>query len=118
MTITHKLCLRYDDEDKGYVTIGDILAKDGMPVALVAWYIYGLYLVFVEQWYNMFLYPGPVQSSWTDVAIATFNDITLVFFTIVSLARAAVVLVHIICHLCEYISNMRVVRCRRKNKED
>lgn len=117
MTITHKLCLRYDDEDKGYVTIGDILAKlakDGMPVALVAWYIYGLYLVFVEQWYNMFLYP--IQSDGTNALIGTntliavFNTITLAFFTIVLLIGAAVVLVH--------IGNMRVVRCRRKNKED
>lgn len=111
MNTTKLLCKHFDEYDKGYVTLGDIL-KHLLLITFIlfgiGYYIYGVY----EWLFTDYVIVGPIS------LIGFFNDFAFmfgIFFTVV-----ACIIVCVLLGIWIYVSieDIKVVSCKKDDKPD
>lgn len=112
MNITKILCRLFDEQEKGYVTIGDILKTIPtltLCIIVLMVYLYGLY-----EW----LFVGFTAYSDPNTLLEVFTGFAIVASAVVTCIAVIVTLLIICIAIYEMIEDIKVVSCEKDSEKD
>ena len=111
MNITKILCKSFDEYDKGYVTIGDILRT--LPYIIGCILVIGTYLYGIYRW--IFTGFSPYENPTS--AYEYFTGFIMVSSALISCIILFIIIVVSVAWLYEQIEDIKVVSCKRDENE-
>ena len=111
MNTTKLLCKYFDEDEKGYVTIGDILKYSPLITLTlfgIGYYIYGVY----EWLFTDYVIVGPIS------LIGFFNDFAFMWGIFLTVVACIIVCVLILIWIYILIEDIKIVSCKKDDKPD
>ena len=112
MNATKWLCENFDEYNKGYVTIGDILEE--VPAFLASIVVLGLYFYGLYRW----IFTGFAAYEDPNTFVDIFTSLIMVAVAVVTTVIIIMIVRYIIITIYEKIECIKIVSCKKDDKPD